>query len=153
MTNKVDNVIEEFKKEYPNVKVSPRVKCPIGWDGATIFPKDNNQKILVVYNAELVESEQLETLEHEFGHIRDSDDEYTQSVEYQAEINTAMGMINEQDLTSYAIENPELNDFDIADHFRVSIDQLRRCVDAYQIKGIKIGNSVTPSPELFYRAN
>ncbi|KRN77231.1 hypothetical protein IV67_GL000016 [Weissella minor] len=64
-----------------------------------------------------------------------------------------MGMINEQDLTSYAIENPELNDFDIADHFRVSIDQLRRCVDAYQIKGIKIGNSVTPSPELFYRAN
>ncbi len=153
MTNRVDKLIDDFKKEFPNVKVAPRVCCPEGWDGGTIFPKDHSKKTLVVYNSELIESEQIETLQHEFSHIRDSENKYTQTSEYQTEIDTAIKLIDEQSLKEYAMRNPYLTDFDIADHFRVSIDQLRRCVDAYKIKGIKVGNSAPSNPDIFYRAN
>ncbi|WP_371190400.1 hypothetical protein [Weissella viridescens] len=153
MTNKVDELIEKLKKEFPDVKIAPRIQCPDGWDGGTLFPKNNNGKILVVFNADLVESEQIETLEHEFKHIRESATAYTQSAEYQTEIETAIAMVDEQLLKKYVVNNPELTDFDIADHFRLTIDQLRRCVDAYKIKGIKLGNSVGSNPGLFYRAN
>lgn len=116
----------------PGLHFEELLNAPTGFKARLMWQKGHGY--IIYYNRNLSESELYNALLHEVKHYERGDIKYNERNEYQTDIATSYDLVPMEDLIAYNAENPELDDYSIADHFNITIKQLHELVSAHYIK-------------------
>ncbi|TYC49648.1 hypothetical protein ESZ50_05755 [Weissella muntiaci] len=124
---RIDNLFSRF----PEVIFIELHNCPDGFQGTHRAYKNY---FYVYYNADLNEPTVYASILHELTHYTRGDVAYSEKNEYQTNIETSYDLVSINEVVDYNANNPELDDYAIAEHFNITIKQLHELVSAHYIK-------------------
>ncbi len=123
--------IEKLIEKYPQIKFVSRNDTPLGFDAVFLYSPYWPGRYEIVYNSELEEVKLYFVLLHETTHFDRGDTQYNEHNEYEADREALEKMLDYDEVIDYSRDNPMFGDYEVADHFQVSVDQLHQFMGPY----------------------